>query len=256
MRALAGLAALLAGVALAGCSGPPPAAPVRAQAVVALSAETGIDIGDGRPKVTYDGLMVRRRVVIAVHPRPKADLVDIRRRLNRKAATAGVTLSTVPASVLDAAELEHLVPELIVALPIGQPIEVANRIVDPAIRCPGVDHFHVDSVLVHDLRFEVTAADPERVRAAIDREGILADALGRYTSEVGTGLVRISYTGPLLSDDLVQRVQDGVARGAGTTRDQVRVGPRSTLGVGVDMAKEPQEAVAEDHDQGEAHDHH
>ena len=172
------------------------------------------------------------------------------------AATVGVTLSTVPASVLDAAELEHLVPELIVALPIGQPIEVANRIVDPAIRYPGVDHFHVDSVLVHDLRFEVTTAAPERVRAAIDREGILADALGRYTSEVGTGLIRISYTGPLLSDDLVQRVQDGVARGAGTTRDQVRVGPRSTLGVGVDMAKEPQEAVAEDHDQGEDHDHH
>ena len=32
--------------------------------------QAGTDVGNDRPQVTYDGLMVRRRVVIAIHPTP------------------------------------------------------------------------------------------------------------------------------------------------------------------------------------------
>ncbi len=40
-------------------------------------------------------------------------------------------------------------------------------------------------MLVHDLRFTVRAADPAALTAALAREGILADALGSYSTSSG-----------------------------------------------------------------------
>ena len=104
---------------------------------------------------------------------------------------------------------------------------------------PGVEGYRVATVLVHDLRFEVTSSDPQRLSRSIDREGILSDALGSYTSVPGRGQLAITYTGPLLSDELVGVVRSGIARRAGTPPGQVVVAPRSSTGPGVDMGAEP-----------------
>jgi hypothetical protein len=106
-------------------------------------------------------------------------------------------------------------------------------------RFPGVAAYQVASVLVHDLRFTAGSANPVAMANDIDREGILSDALGNYTTTLGNHELDITYTGPLLSDELVQTVRVGIARGAGIQPAAVTVAPRSTTGVGVDMTKEP-----------------
>ena len=83
---------------------PPPAGLV-------VVAEAGSDVGNDRPRVTYDGLMVRRRVVIAIHPTSGADLVFLRRKMDDAATRLHMTLSTISVSVLDPAVLENLTPE-------------------------------------------------------------------------------------------------------------------------------------------------
>ena len=112
--------------------------------------------------------------------------------LDGVAATGGVALFDVSPVVLDAATLDHLVPEVILALPAGRttptppgwPSSPAAQGQLP--RCRGVPG--VATVLVHDLRFfEVTSSDPQRLSRSIAREGILSDALGSYTSVPGRG---------------------------------------------------------------------
>jgi len=236
---------LLVAFALSGCAAlttaknPPPP---RASGVVA-AVEAGSDVGNSRPHVTNDGLMVRRRVVIAIHPTGGADLVFLRSKMDDAAARLHMTLTTVSTSVLDPALLEHLAPELAVAITAGKTPADARRLIDPASvegrRLREVARYDVASVLVHDLRFSAVAANPVGVANKIDREGILSDALGNYTTTLGRRELDITYTGPLLSDDLVQTVRLGIARAAGIQPDAVTVAPRSTTGVGVDMAKEP-----------------
>jgi hypothetical protein len=215
---------------------------------VVVAAEGGSDVGNDRPYVTYDGLMVRRRVVIAILPTPGADLIMLRKALDKAATGQHTTLSDISASVLDPALLERLAPELAVVLPAGGTIPDARKLIAPASSesrtFPEVQEFNVASVLVHDLQFRVLAAHPAVLAAAIAREGILSDALGNYTTTLGRGELAISYTGPLLSDDLVELVRAGIARRAGTQPASVTVSPRSTTGVGVDMAKEPAQAPA------------
>ena len=238
---------VLLAFALSGCTAlttvtrPPP----RASGVVP-AVEAGSDVGNSRPHVTYDGLMVRRRVVIAIHPTAGADLVFLRRKMDDAAARLHLTLTTVSTSVLDPGLLEHLAPELAVALPAGKTLADARRLVDPdsaeGRRFREVAKYDVASVLVHDLRFSVPSANPVGVANDIDREGILSDALGNYTTTLRNHELDISYTGPLLSDDLVESVRVGIARGAGIQAAAVTVAPRSTTGVGVDIAKEPSPA--------------
>ncbi len=78
--AIRALAVLISVFVLGGCtagatsSTQPPATGVTAQA--------GSDVGNDRPQVTYDGLMVRRRVVIAIHSTPNADLASLREQLD------------------------------------------------------------------------------------------------------------------------------------------------------------------------------
>jgi hypothetical protein len=192
--------------------------------------------------------MVRRRIVVAIHPAQDAELDKLRAALTSAAGTLGLAVSPISPDVLGASVLQHTVPELIVALPGDATIADGGELVDLAFghdqACPGLDHVHVAQVLVHDLRFTVSSANPGAVAEAIALEGILADALGNYDTRVGDGELELAYTGPLLSDKTVEAVRRGVARAAGNTADDVKVAPRSGKGAGVDMAKEPAEAAA------------
>ena len=209
-------------------------------------AEAGSDVGNNRPHVTYDGLMVRRRVVIAIRPTAGADLASLSNELDIAAARRHTSLSTISVSVLDPALLERLSPQLAVALPAEETLDDARKLIDPtpATRFPEVAQWEVAPVLVHDLRFTAHSANPARLAGDIAREGILSDALGNYATTLGRNELVITYTGPLLSDDLVTSVRGGIARRAGLETAGVTVSPRSDTGVGVDMAKEPAPASA------------
>ena len=72
-----------------------------ATAPSSTAAEAGTDRGNGRPEVTNDGLMVRRRVVIAIHPTPGADVDSLRKELDRAAAGRQTSLSDISPAVLE-----------------------------------------------------------------------------------------------------------------------------------------------------------
>ena len=243
------LGALLLLVGVTGCSTGPtvtgagPTASVSAPSASVVTADTGTDVGNGRPLVTHDGLMVRRRVVIAILPTPIADVAALRRALDRAAASRHTSLTDVSPSVLDPTEQEALQPDLTLLLPAGATLADAQDVVVPAgsrrAVLPGVQDYQVASVLVHDLRFSVRAANPPALATAIAREGILTDALGTYSTSGRGGRLEITYTGPLLSDDLVEVVRGGIARGEGVPPSSVTLSPRSSTGVGVTLAEEP-----------------
>ena len=191
--------AVLLAFSLAGCTGggqaspaanPAPAPPASSSANAAdrvlAQAEEGQDLGNGRPTVSYDGLMVRRRVVIAVHTALDADVAGIRKRLDAAAAARGTALSAVSPDVLEPAVLQQMVPEVIVTLPSTATPDDGRTIVRAVTEEDtgklGVKNFYVLPVLVHDLRFNVATADPAAVSAAVDREGIVSDALGNYST--------------------------------------------------------------------------
>ncbi len=236
--------AVLIAFALSGCTAvatPPTGTPISTGLIG--SAETGTDAGNDRPIVTFDGLMVRRRVVIAIHSTPDADVTALRTVLDKAANQSQTNLIDISPDVLDPASLEHFVPELIVALPAGSTVAEAGELVDRAyFQDPAVsevDHYHVAEVLVHDLRFAVRATSPAALEESIAKEGILSDALGNYSTTLRAGELDVTYTGPLLSDELINSVQNGMARAAHTKPEAVIVSSRSTAGVGVDMANEP-----------------
>ncbi|WP_427007781.1 hypothetical protein [Pseudarthrobacter sp. H2] len=244
MRNIGQLAAgALLVLALSACTGGTPDPPGTPASGAAVNLETGTDVGNGRPAVSHDGLMVRRRVVIAVHPTPEADLASLRSQLDRAAAERGITLSDVSPDVLDEAVLEQLDPGLTVSLPPERTREDAGALTDRAFgrvgSFTGVDSVHIGSVLVHDLQFAVPSSDPASLAAAIETEGILADALGNYTTSMDSGTLGVAYTGPLLSDALVESVRAGMARDAGVEPGDVKLNPRSTSGEGVDLSREP-----------------
>lgn len=239
VRAVAVLTAALAlsgGTARASTHPSPPA--------TGAAAQSDSDVGNDRPEVTYDGLMVRRRVVIAIHSRSSADLAPLRRQLDLTAKRRHMTLSPLSASTLDPVVLERLAPDLVVALPSGATRGDAARLVDRASTGGGpvvgdVRRLEIHRVLVHDLRFTVPTAHSAGLAKAIAREGILSDALGNYAATPGAHELGIAYTGPLLSDHLVQSVRTGIARPAHSAPGLVTVSPRSRGGSGVDMSTEP-----------------
>ena len=253
MRRLGQLgAATLLVLALSACTGgtPSPAPPSPSAGSVPsaapVSLETGTDVGNGRPAVSHDGLMVRRRAVIAVHPAAGAEPGGARARLEQIAAASGIVLSDIPPDVLEPAILEHTAPELILAFPAGSTREDAEKLAElafgPEGTYPGVEHVHVTSVLVHDLQFSVASADPAALARSVAEEGILSDALGNYGTSLDSGALKVTYTGPLLSDLLVESVRIGMARGAGVDAADVTLAPRSATGEGVDMSLEPEPA--------------
>lgn len=266
---------VLLAVSLAGCtgSGDPPVPPPSALAGAAASpaagspaggspaggdpapaqVQEGQDLGNGRPDVSYDGLMVRRRVVIAVHSEVNAELEGVRKKLEAAALTRKMALHAISPTVLEPAVLQHVMPELIVALPPSATLADGQAVVDRVVvdrvvadqaagdgsAAVAAEHFHVLPVLVHDLNFTVESASPDAVSSGVDKEGILSDALGNYGTSVGNGQVVFSYTGPLLGDGTVESVRAGIARQARVAATAVGVTPRSRTGTGVDMAMEP-----------------
>ena len=244
--AAAAVSVVLASSLLTGCTaGAPPGSSPSASSGAVLAS--GSDLGNGRPQVSYDGLMVRRRIAVAIHPAPDADMDKLRTTLVSAAGSLGLAVSPISPDVLGASVLEHTVPELIVALPGDATIADGGELIDLAFgqdqSFPGLDHVHVAQVLVHDVRFTINSANPGGVAEAIALEGILADALGNYETRMGDGELELAYTGPLLSDKTVEAVRRGVSRAAGSSADAVTVAPRSETGTGVDMALEPAEAA-------------
>lgn len=244
------LAALLAASALGGCTAA--ASPKPPLPTTQVTAQADSDVGNDRPQVTYDGLMVRRRVVLAIHSTGNADLGSLRKQLAVVAARRHTTLSPISASVLDPVVLDRLAPDLVVAMPVGATRAAAGKLMDSALTTgdrivDDVQEVEVLPVLVHDLRFTVATDHPAATAKAIAREGILSDALGNYTATLSAHDLRIGYMGPLLSDHLVRSVRMGIARPAHTAPGAVAVTPRSTTGSGVDMSQEPAPAPAPVH---------
>jgi hypothetical protein len=248
-RGLSASVVLLATL-LAGCTGDGPdfpAQPSGARDAAPAQVNQGQDLGNGRPAVSYDGLMVRRRVVIAVHSDIYAEQQGVRAKLDAAAAARNMILDAASPTVLEPAALQQVTPELVVALPASATLDDGRALVDRAVgegaaegtETLAAEHFHVLPVLVHDLRFSVETTSPAAVSAAVDKEGILSDALGNYGTAVGSGQVTFSYTGPLLGDGTVESVRAGIARQAHVAASAVAVGPRSPAGTGVDMAAEP-----------------
>lgn len=236
----------------------PPAAPAGDSATgEAVSLETGTDVGNGRPASSHDGLMVRRRIVIAVHQAEGADPAALRQKLDEAASRQGTELADISPMVLDALILDHLVPEVIVALPSGSSHEDADRLAEGAFGKEGsnaaVEHVHIGDVLVHDLAFTLAADDPTALAAAIAGEGILSDALGNYEESLDSGALTIGYTGPLLSDRLVESVREAMARSGGKQPGDVELAPRSAGGDGVDLSKEPAPDAVESTDDSGHH---
>lgn len=228
-------AALVFGAWRAPASDPVPLAP----------AVAGNEIGNERPAViSYDGPMIRRCTAIAVFPRTRGTGPAIQAALR---ARSSVALTELPPGVLSAATLEQEVPEVVDCVPYAA--DPGRLLATPL---PGEDHHRVESVLVHDLVFTVTphARTPAATAVALDREGILADSLGRYQVRIAGSALRILYTGPLLGDDEIATVRTGIARQSGTTT--VTVTPRSPTGPGVIIADEPPppSAADEDHPHG------
>ncbi len=252
-------APVLLWAALTGCTAAGPHAPAEHRPRALVVAEARSDVGNDRPQVSFDGLMVRRRIVLAVRSNdPAADLATTRRALHRAALLGGTTVSPISASVLDPIPLEQLAPDLVVVLPPDASLADGQGVMDLALEGGGwgdeAPAYAVQSVLVHDLTFTVRASHPAVLARDIAREGILADALGHYTAVQGAQRLDILYTGPLLSDRLLRSVEAAIARRAGVAPASVTVGPRVTTGTGVALAEEPEPPPADD-SSSSGHDH-
>jgi hypothetical protein len=245
--------------ALSGCAAGAPTAPEGQRPRVLALAEARSDVGNDRPQVTYDGRMVRRRVVLAVHLDRPADVPALRRHLEHTAARHLTSLSPISASVLDPIPLEVLAPDLVLAFPTDAAVADGRRLMELVLRDRPwggvVQAYDVVPVLVHDLRFTVSTARPAQLAGELAREGILSDALGRYTTVSRPERLDVLYTGPLLSDGLVRSVRAGIARRASVAPAAVSVAPRSRSGVGVDMAEEPTPTPLEEPSPSTGHDH-
>ena len=244
---------------LTGCAASAPSAPGAQRPRALAVAEARSDVGNDRPQVSFDGLMVRRRVVLAIRIAP-GQVAAVGRHLDRVARRSHTSMSPISASVLDPVPLEQLAPDLVVALPLNATLEDGQRLIDralhPAHWNKTVQAYDVLSVLVHDLRFTVSTAHPAALARAIAREGILSDALGDYTTVLGTRKLAILYTGPLLSNHLFRTVQAGIARRAHVGLIKVSIAPRTLAGAGVDLTQEPTPAPVEDSPSaGHHHDH-
>ena len=243
VRLLALLSAgLLAAGVLSGCTAwasasAPPGTTSTSTAPAAASASRS-EIGNGRPLVNYDGPLVQRRVVLAVHTRADADLPTLRAGVDQRADGADLRLADISPDVLPAGVLEQAVPQLTLLLPAGSTEDDARGLIDASTATQPAQYF-VLTVLVHDLVFEVDATDPGALADAIAREGILSDALGNYETTAGTDTLGVSYLGTLLGDEMVDSVRSAMARPAGTTPRRVAVLAGTPGGTGVDVAAEP-----------------
>jgi hypothetical protein len=236
-------AALLVWPVLSGCTAAAPTTSGDERPQALTLAEARSDVGNDRPLVSFDGLMIRRRVVVAVHVAAAGDLRAIRRQFDRAAARGHTGLTPLPAGVLDPVPLERLAPDLVLALRAGATRADGIQLMRLVLRDDRgrnvIRRHGVYTVLVHDLRFTVAVAHPTELASEIAREGIVSDALGNYRAVPGIQSLDLLYTGPLLSDSLLHAVQVGIARPALVSPATVVVAPRSLAGKGVHLADEP-----------------
>jgi len=252
-------APLLLWPALSACTAGAPTSSVAQPPRALLVAEAVSDVGNDRPQVSFDGPMVRRRIVLGVRLDHRADLLAMQTHLAQAAERSHTTVRIVSASVLDSLTLEALAPDLVVALPSGATVPEGWRLMDRAV---GGGHWgdevrakSVLSVLVHDLRFTIRTDHPRALSRDIAREGILSDALGSYATAVDNRKLEILYTGPLLSDGLLQSVRAGIARPTHVSPARVTVTARAPTGRGVDLANLPIPAPVESSAPASHHDH-
>lgn len=228
-------AALVAAVLLAGAAaaGPDPVV------VPAAAVDHGehADTGDTLASTTFDGPMVRRRAAIAIHPAPGADRDHLRAELRAAAKGTVGPLTEATFAVFSPEMLTYLVPEMTMVLPEGVPVGRAEAFMRDH-RPADVAFYLVQPVLVHSLTFAVLpggAAAPAAVREAVDREGILADALNHYDMTVQPAGITVRYFGAVLSDATIGDVRSALGRAARTDADRVVVAA-SEAGPGVDLS--------------------
>jgi HAMP domain-containing protein len=196
------------------------------------------DAGDKQATTTFDGPMVRRRAAIGIHPVKGADRTKITAELTAMARTAKIgPLEPSTFAVFSSSMLEFLVPEMTLVAPEGVSVESAEAMMrdhQPA----DVAFYLVQPVLVHDVTFAVIPAagvDPASAAAIEDREGILTDDLGKYTTSVQRTGVTVRYFGAILSDAAMEAVCDAMARAAKVPDAQVQISPNEPF-AGVDLS--------------------
>jgi hypothetical protein len=195
------------------------------------------DAGDQRATTTYDGPMVHRRAAIALHVSTGADRALIERRLRAQATARKIGgVSDATFAVFSPDLLKYLVPEMTVVLPEGATTRDAEVLMRDHTY-PGVTFYLIENVLVHDLTFAVIpdGVTPGAARDTEDREGILSDSLGRYTTEVQRSGLTVRYFGAILSDTQVLTVRAAMGRAAHVPADRVAVEATSG-GAGVDLS--------------------
>jgi hypothetical protein len=236
-----GLVAALAGGLALGLTGSVWAGRHTPNRPVAHTAQVSNDeLGDARATTTHDGPMVRRRTAIAIHPLAGADRDLLRRQLEDTANIEHLApLTDATFAVFSPNLLHYLVPEMTVVLPEGATSADAEYIMNDHT-FSGLGFYVVEPVLVHDLAFSVVpvGVTPADVGTLIQREGVLTDVLGRYTTDVKPAGVVFEYFGAILSDSEVLSVQQAIARAAGVGVTGVTVGP-VLGGPGVAVANEP-----------------
>jgi hypothetical protein len=231
--------------------------PDRPNGAVPISQEVGDSVaGNGRPTViTYGGLMIRRCQAVLLYEKVVGSAETLRRELHAAAKLDGLSLTDLPADVLSPATLERPAPEVVACLQSADGAPAARRLL--AARLPGVRLRGTESVLVHSLTFSLRPAHltPQRLAAAIDRDGILTDTLGTYGLRVAdpSGRLMVSYTGPLLSDREIDEVRAAIARPDQASSALVGVAPASTAGPPIDLATEPPPAQAVEVQPSERH---
>jgi hypothetical protein len=184
--------------------------------------------------------MVRRRAAIAVHPLAGADVGLLRRQLEDAATVEHLApLTDATFAVFGPDLLRYLVPEMTLVLPEEATAADAEYIMNDHT-FTGLAFYVAEPVLVHDLAFTVVpvGVTPAEVSARVDREGVLTDALGRYTTRVQPAGVVFTYFGAILGDGEVLSVQQAIARSAGVGVTAVTVAP-VLGGAGVTVATEP-----------------
>jgi hypothetical protein len=203
-----------------------------------VAAIVSDDAGDGRATTSFDGAMVRRRAAIAIRPVAGADRRTIAQQVRAAARAENVgPLADATFAVFSEEMLQYLVPEMTLVLPEGKSVQDAERVMRDYV-FPGVAFHLVQPVLVHDLTFAVLPArgvSPAQVRAAQDAEGILADSLNHYVTDVQPTGVTVRYFGAILSDGQILAVREAMGRAAHVPADRVAVAATSQGG-GVDLS--------------------
>jgi hypothetical protein len=233
---LAVVIALVCGwaVARAGALGPT-GRPAAQQPVAQVVA--GDDGGDEQATTSFDGPMVRKRAAIALHLSPGADRRLIGNQMRAAAEQEKIgDLRDATFAVFSADLLNYLVPEMTMVLPENATTEDGEVLMRDH-RYTGVTFYLVENVLVHDLTFAVIpdGVSPEAAQAQQDAEGVLADSLNHYTTQVQRSGLTVRYFGAIISDAQVRAVRESMARAAHVTADQVAV-EASSPGAGVDLS--------------------